>query len=77
MLTAEQNYRLLQEIEANRAFILMAYRQNPNLLECAEPRIRQLIAGLNERDPSSGDGPLEILPSHAAVLPGPTFRGFG
>ena len=51
MLTAEQNYRLLQELEANRAFILMAYLQNPKLLERAEPRIRQLFTGSNEPDP--------------------------
>ena len=31
-MTAEQNYRLLQEIEANRKFILLAYLQNPKLL---------------------------------------------
>ena len=42
-MTAEQNYRLLLEIEANRNFILMAYRQNPALLARAEPRIRQLF----------------------------------
>ena len=74
MLTAEQNYSLLQEIEANRAFILMAYRQNPKLLERAEPRIKQLFAGSNERDPPDGGGPLEALPSLAAVLPAPTCR---
>jgi MSHA pilin protein MshD len=43
MLTAEQNYHLLQEIDANRRFLLMAYRQNPQLLERAEPRVRQLF----------------------------------
>lgn len=43
MTTAEQNYRLLQEIEANRRFLLMAYQQNPKLLESAETRIRQLF----------------------------------
>lgn len=40
MKTAEQNYRLLQEIEANRRFLLMAYEQNPTLLKSAEARIR-------------------------------------
>ena len=69
MLTAEQNYRLLQEIEANRAFILMAYRQNPKLLERAEPRIRQLFSTSNERDPPSGGGLLATPLSLAAVLP--------
>jgi len=43
MTTAEQNFALLQEIEANRLFLLMAYEQNPELLEKAEPRIRQLF----------------------------------
>ena len=43
MRTAEQNYRLLQEIEANRRFLLMAYQQNPRLLESAEMRIKQLF----------------------------------
>jgi len=43
MKTAEQNYQLLQEIEANRRFLLMAYEQNPKLLESAEPRIKQLF----------------------------------
>lgn len=43
MTTAEQNFQLLQEIEANRLFLLMAYEQNPELLEKAEPRVRQLF----------------------------------
>lgn len=43
MTTAEQNFKLLQEIEANRLFLLMAYEQNPKLLERAEPRIKQLF----------------------------------
>lgn len=42
-MTAEQNYRLLQEIEDNRKFILMAYLQNPKLLERAEERIKLLF----------------------------------
>jgi hypothetical protein len=43
VMTAEQNYRLLQESEGNRKFILMACLQNPKLLDQAEPRIRQLF----------------------------------
>jgi MSHA pilin protein MshD len=43
MNTAEQNFRLLQEIEANRRFLLMAYQQNPKLLETAELRIKQIF----------------------------------
>lgn len=42
-MTAEDNYRLLLEIQANRDFILLAYRQNPDLLRHAEPRIRLLF----------------------------------
>jgi MSHA pilin protein MshD len=49
MNTAEQNYRLLQEIDANRRFLLMAYQQNPKLLERAEPRVRQLFETMASR----------------------------
>ena len=42
-LTAEQNFRLLQEIEANRSFLLTVYQQNPQLLKCADARIKQLL----------------------------------
>lgn len=31
MMTAEQNYRLLEEIDANRLFLLQACRSNPAL----------------------------------------------
>ena len=40
-MTAEQNYRLLLEIDANRRFILQACRDNPELLARAESRVRQ------------------------------------
>lgn len=43
MTTAEQNFQLLQEIEAGREFLLMAYAQNPELLKRAAPRIRELF----------------------------------
>lgn len=43
MNTAEQNYRLLQEIEASRMFLLMACRQNPKLLERSDERIKQIL----------------------------------
>jgi hypothetical protein len=42
-MTGKQNLRLIREIEANRAFLLMAYRQNPALLAKAEPRIQELF----------------------------------
>lgn len=44
MMTPEQNYRLLEEIEANREFLLTAYLQNPHLLKCADARIKQMLA---------------------------------
>ena len=43
MRTAEQNFQLLQDIEAGRELILMACEQNPELLKRAEPRIQQLF----------------------------------
>ena len=50
MMTGDQNYRLLQEIQANRLFLLAAYRQNPKLLERAETRIREMF-DLNPPNP--------------------------
>ena len=47
--SAEENYRLLQEIQANRDFLLLAYRQNPALLGHAEPDVR-LLFGLPEKE---------------------------
>jgi hypothetical protein len=49
-MTAEENLRLIREIEANRDFLLAAYRQNPRLLELAEPRIRQLFSPAPEAE---------------------------
>jgi MSHA pilin protein MshD len=51
MKTAEQNYRLLQEIEANRRFLIMACQQNPELLERADVRIRKLFEKPMRHDP--------------------------
>lgn len=45
-MTAEENLRLVREIEANRAFLLAAYQQNPTLMARAEPRIRELLEPL-------------------------------
>lgn len=52
-MTAEENYRLLQEIQANRDFLLLAYRQNPELLRHAESGIR-LLFGLPENEQDAG-----------------------
>lgn len=55
-MTGEQNLRLIREIEANRAFLLMAYRQNPALLAKAEPRIRQLFETATPPRPAQPQG---------------------
>jgi hypothetical protein len=47
-LTPEENLRLLQEIEANRAFILLAYQSDPALLKLADPQIRRLFENVDE-----------------------------
>lgn len=62
-MTGAQNLRLLQEIEANRAFILDAYRQNPGLLAKAELRILQLLQPLPT--PSKTPQPLPTPPNVA------------
>lgn len=48
-MTAEQNYRLLQEIDANRRFLLQAYRDNADLRAQAGPDVKRLFdaAGSN------------------------------
>lgn len=51
--SAEENYRLLLEIQANRDFLLLAYRQNPALLRHAEPDVR-LLFGLPENEEETG-----------------------
>lgn len=47
-LTPEENLLLLQEIEANRAFILLAYQSDPALLRSADPQIRRLFENTDE-----------------------------
>ena len=71
-MTAEQNYRLLCEIEANRNFLLMAHRQNPALLARAEPRIRQLL-NFPEAPPAALETTTARDCSRAAVLSAPTI----
>lgn len=71
MLTAAQNYRRLQEVEADRAFILMAYRRNPELIERAESRSCQLFALSDERDLPDGGGPVATPWLLATVPPAP------
>jgi hypothetical protein len=50
-VTGDENLHLIREIEANRAFLLMAYQQNPALAARAEPRIRALLSPLPEALP--------------------------
>jgi hypothetical protein len=53
-LTPEENLRLLQEIEANRAFILLAYQSDPALLKMADPEIRRLFENVHEATRDTG-----------------------
>jgi hypothetical protein len=55
-MNAERNLGLLREMEANRWFLLMAYRDNPTLLARAEPRIRDWFA-LQRQSRSTTDDP--------------------
>jgi hypothetical protein len=45
-MTADENLRLIRKIEADRAFLLAAYQQNPELMARAEARIRELFEPL-------------------------------
>ena len=54
-LTPEENLLLLREIEANRAFILLAYQSDPALLERADPQIRRLFKDVAAATRESGD----------------------
>ncbi len=51
-LTPEENLQLLQEIEANREFILLAYASNPDLLAKADPEIKRIFE-INEPAPET------------------------
>lgn len=63
-MNGEQNLRLIREIEANREFLLMAYRQNPALLARAEPRIHALFApSATEGDARPDDGRMAERPT--------------
>ena len=55
-MTGEENLRLIREIEANRAFLLATYAQNPSLLANAEPRIRELFEPLPAMRPEAALG---------------------
>ena len=55
-LTPEENLQLLREIEANRAFILLAYQSDPALLQVADAQIRRLFENGHEATRETGDG---------------------
>jgi len=48
-MSPEEALQLIRTIEANREFMLTLYRQNPELLKLAEPRIQALLALPGER----------------------------
>ena len=50
-MTGEQNLSLIRQIEEHRAFLLTVLSQNPVLLSCAEPRVRELLEPL----PAAGE----------------------
>jgi len=52
-MTGKENLRLIREIEANRAFLLATYGQNPSLLANTEPRIRELFEALPTIGPAA------------------------
>jgi len=52
-MTGKENLRLIREIEANRAFLLATYGQNPSLLAHTEPRIRELFEPLPAMRPEA------------------------
>ena len=54
--SAEENLRLLREIEANRAFILLAYQSDPELLKRADPEIKRLFDIADGARPESASG---------------------
>lgn len=66
-LTPEQNLRLLQEIEANRAFILLAYQSNPDLLKHADQEIKLLFEPVGvepaEFAKATGAEPTKVVPA--------------
>ena len=52
MMSAEENYRLLQEIDANRRFLLQAQSDNPALRALAEVREREKWGDWREHAPT-------------------------
>jgi len=49
-LTPEKNPRLLQKIEENRAFLLLAYQSDRSLLKHPDPEIRRLFESTDQQN---------------------------
>lgn len=47
MTTAEENFYLLEKIDADRRFLLLAMQSNPVLLARAEARVREWFAAVS------------------------------
>ena len=62
MNKAEDNYRIIQQIQEGRDFLLTMLEQNPSMLKIAEPRIRQLF----ECDVASGSNQVVANCDHLA-----------
>ncbi|MBI4756842.1 MAG: hypothetical protein HY778_15775 [Betaproteobacteria bacterium] len=60
-MTADDNLRLIREIEADRAFLLAVFQQNPELLARAEVRIRELFEPLPAAWPAEAQDRLAAL----------------
>lgn len=66
-MNAEQNYSLLQGIDANRRFLLQAYRDNPDLLARAEPSIRRLIGAGRENAAEAAQTAVSSAPTFSSA----------
>lgn len=62
MTAAEENFHLLQEIEANRQFFLLAYMSNPGLLATAEPELQAVLKCFMDAPAGSAKTPAEMKP---------------
>ncbi len=71
-MNAEQNYRLLQGIDANRRFLLQAYRDNSDLQARAEPEVRRLLDAAREDMPNAEQ--TTPLSTTSGGRPAPTFE---
>lgn len=74
-MNAGQNYRLLQEIDANRRFLLQAYRDNPDLLARAEPSVQRLMDAARKNMPDAEQTALLRTTSGAPPAPTPDAAG--